>query len=389
MEKEANRVLYIIGGLGLGGTERHLGYIAPRLIQNGISVYVFSTAGHDVLSMELHRAKVPVFSPRGSTAVNKLPRFLRWIVRPPLAVFTLLVVIMKLRPHIVHMFLPEAYILGSIASILGAVPIKVMSRRSRNHYQGRRPIFAKVERIFHQRISAALGNSLCVMNDLRTEGIEEEKVHLIYNGIPLPCRRNVESSEVFRAQLGIPPETLVMVITANLIAYKGHADLINALAIVEEEIDLDYTLLCIGDDRGLLPQLEQQALDLGLNDRLLWMGRRENVRELLAICDIAILCSHEEGFSNAVLEYMAAELPAIVTDVGGNAEAIVDNECGLVVPPRNVEKLAIAVAQLAVNPKQRIEMGKAGRKRVEKYFTIDRCIENYLLFYEFVKKRNN
>ncbi|MDZ4057391.1 MAG: glycosyltransferase, partial [Polynucleobacter sp.] len=96
--------------------------------------------------------------------------------------------------------------------------------------------------------------------------------------------------------------------------------------------------------------------------------------------DIGVLCSHEEGFSNAVLESMAARLPMIVTDVGGNAEAVEDGVTGYVIPPKNPVELARALQRLALDPDRRL-IGERGRERVETHFSMATCINDYLSLY--------
>jgi glycosyltransferase involved in cell wall biosynthesis len=92
---------------------------------------------------------------------------------------------------------------------------------------------------------------------------------------------------------------------------------------------------------------------------------------LLASADIGFLVSHEEGFSNAVLEAMALGLPMIVTDVGGNAEAVNHHETGIVVPPADRNELARAIVTLAHNASLRSRYGAAGRQRVSADFGVD------------------
>ncbi len=90
--------------------------------------------------------------------------------------------------------------------------------------------------------------------------------------------------------------------------------------------------------------------------------------------NISVLPSLSEGFSNTVIESMAAGKPVVVTDVGGNAEAVVHQETGFVVPPRNVEKLAEAIELLLVDKNLAYRMGQAGRQRTERLFSIETMI---------------
>jgi glycosyltransferase involved in cell wall biosynthesis len=127
--------------------------------------------------------------------------------------------------------------------------------------------------------------------------------------------------------------------------------------------------------------LEQQASDIGIEGNVKLLGARNDIAALLADADIGVLASHEEGFANAILEAMAAGLPMIVTDVGGNAEAVVNGVTGLVVPPRDADALGQAILKLAQDARSRQNMGEEGYKRVERYFTIDRCVANYARLY--------
>jgi len=100
----------------------------------------------------------------------------------------------------------------------------------------------------------------------------------------------------------------------------------------------------------------------------------------LRLADVGLLCSHEEGFSNAVLEGMAAGLPMVVTDVGGNAEAVIDGVTGYVVPAHNPELLADALLTVALAD-DRALMGDRGRRRVVEKFSMNSCIDAYEALY--------
>ena len=107
------------------------------------------------------------------------------------------------------------------------------------------------------------------------------------------------------------------------------------------------------------------------------VGARTDVPELLSLADIGLNVSHEEGFSNAVIEGMAAGLPMVVTDVGGNREAVVDGESGFVVPARDPEAMADALRLLIDDPRLREKFGAAGAGRVRENFGLARCIARY------------
>lgn len=172
-----------------------------------------------------------------------------------------------------------------------------------------------------------------------------------------------------------------MVIVANLIPYKGHADLLDALKLSEKNLPRDWRLLCAGRDDGIEGSLRRKVREYGFEDNIRWLGSVADVPALLAAADIALLASHEEGFSNALIEYMAAGLPAIATDVGGNAEAVEHGETGLIVPAGNPQLLAEAISRLANNPDLRESMGRNGRARVQHRYALSTCVQNYVELY--------
>lgn len=133
----------------------------------------------------------------------------------------------------------------------------------------------------------------------------------------------------------------------------------------------------MGRDEGCLLSLSRFAEENGIANNIRWLGEREDVPEILARTDIGILCSHEEGFANSILEGMAAGLPMIVTSAGGNAEAVIHNETGLVVPAKEPMALRKAIVRLVSDPLLRQQMGAKGLVRVHQHFSLERCIDAY------------
>jgi glycosyltransferase involved in cell wall biosynthesis len=248
-----------------------------------------------------------------------------------------------------------------------------MSRRSLNLYQNNHPYLHRLERILHRRMQMLVANSKAVLNELRQEA-DTVPVALIYNGVDLS---NIAPPPQRRRN----PDRLTLIIVANLIPYKAHADLFHALALAAEKLPASWELLCVGRDDGHGPILADLARRLHLERHIRMLGSRADIPTLLASADIGVLCSHEEGFSNAILEGMAAGLPMVVTDVGGNAEAIIDRESGLIVPARDPAALGAAILALASDVKLRETMGRAARSRVEMHFSLDQCVQRYDAIY--------
>lgn len=372
------KILYVIGSMQVGGAERHLLRIASELKQKGYAIEVFAFQPVGPLTSLFQAQSIPVLGFHApSWIAHWIPhkRTYAWLTLL-IAGFRLLLTLWATRPNVIHFFLPAAYIIGGLVSIFGPPCVRIMSRRSMNHYQAKHRLFAKVERWLHPRMDRVTGNSMAVVEQLKDEGIQSGRLHLIYNGIDANHFYQPNLRQKIREQLGISERCLVMVMVANLIPYKGHADLIQACAYIRTQMPEDWLLILVGRDDGIQKTLENQARALGVSDHLRFLGSRHDIPGLLAASDVGVLSSHEEGFSNAVLEAMAAALPMVVTDVGGNSEAVIDGVTGYVVPANDSTRLAESLLALSTDP-QRMAMGQKARKRVKEHFSMQACLKGY------------
>lgn len=377
-------IVFVIGTTEVGGAELHLMNVSARLVRQGFQCYLIALDPVGKLESAFERAGVRVLGVRIPKSADifffRIPR-IRSLVRNTLALPYLCWQYWRLRPDVVHFFLPAAYIIGALASLCGPRVSRVMSRRSRNFYQTKRPLYRCVEHWLHSKMDVVCGNSLRVIEDLRAEGVHREQLRLIYNGIDsrsFCCDSALKNNA--RYQLSIEENVVVFVMVANLISYKGHADLIEAFGMIRDRLPNGWICLCIGRDDGIKSALQEQADRLGIGNNVRFLGSRQDVPDLLAAADIGVLCSHEEGFSNAVLECMAAALPMVVTDVGGNAEAVEHGVTGLVVAPHAPVQLADALLSLTADS-NRAAMGAAGRHRVETLFSMEACVKAYIDLY--------
>ncbi len=380
-EKKVTKILYVIGSLERGGAEIHLTRILPLIDAAGYEVNVFCFIRKGGLASQLEKDGVRVFQPFFTLSSSKksLPTK---IILTIFSIFSFLFQLVRVNPDIIHFFLPSSYMLFGPLCLFHLKSTKIMSRRSRNLYQKKYPsIVRSVEIWLHKRMSYILANSKRVMADLEEEKVLKEKLHLIYNGINCP---SVYPGEISKSltKFNLAPDDIVLTIVANLIPYKGHKDLIKACSLLKMT---KWKLLIVGDDAvGYQRDLEKLVSEFGLQQKIFFLGARADVEKIYSISDIALLASHQEGFSNAILEGMCASLPMIVTDVGGNSEAVVHNETGLVVSPHDPEGFQSALERLMSDSMLRKEMGEKGKLRVRKYFSIEQCVEKYLNIYSEV-----
>ena len=364
------RLLVVTESLGVGGTESHLIRTLPLLAKAGWSVATFCLTERGERAEQVEAAGVEVFAaPHLATRKESL---LRYPAHVTLAANKLYWLLRHWRPQIAHFYLPGPYLIGAHVAIAARTPIKVMSRRSLSGYQRNWPTVARLERRLHGQMDAVIGNSRAVVRELIDEGVPEAKVRLIYNGIE--SVRALPDRDEARRTLGLDDATLVGVVVANLIHYKGHRELVRGLSHVASNLSSPWRILVAGRDHGLRAELEALAAARGISDHIQFLGEYADIPRLLAAADFGLLTSREEGFSNVILEGMSAGLPMIVTNVGGNPEAVLDGETGCVVPPCNLKAISDAILRLANDPELRRRLGAAGQKRVEEEFSIERCV---------------
>jgi glycosyltransferase involved in cell wall biosynthesis len=387
------RLRILVNDLGVGGTETHLSRILPVLVrQYGWEVKLFLFSDQLDLAPALYDVGVKIYYPKLPAWLKRLcgkkgTRVLNSFVGFCQAFFDFCID----RNSITHFFLARAYIVGMCAALLARLPAdKYMSRRSLNDYQYSVLGARHIERWLHKKMRKILVNSQRITDQLVAhEGVSVDKIVKIYNGlqkIPACYEDRALYREALINEHGFSPDTWIFITVANLIPYKGHVDLLSALSQLKPEDTggRPWRLLCVGTDAGsgYAAQLRQQALALGVGDKINWLGKKSTVFSLYAGSDIGFLCSYRnEGFSNALLEGMAIGLPLIVTDVGGNAEAVVHKETGLVVPPQNPQALASAISCLCKNPNTISIYGKAGRQRVQERFSLSQCVSAYHAVY--------
>jgi len=225
---------------------------------------------------------------------------------------------------------------------------------------------------FNDRIIAV---SESVRKDLIRQGMSPDKVVVIKNGIELERRQSLLARERGRAEkkeLQIANGPVVGTITRFSKQKDVHTYLYALSNVVREYPDVRCLIVGDGEQRG---ELEHLSHRLALNGNVTFLGYREDARQILDLFDIFVLSSLWEGLPLVVLEAMAASKPVIATRVPGTAEAIVEGETGILVPLRDSMRLAESIKKLLADRELAQKMGKAGRGRVDKYFSVERMVD--------------
>jgi len=220
------------------------------------------------------------------------------------------------------------------------------------------------------------------------------RVEVVHNAVDLARfdRASIDRAEA-RAALGEAGERrLLLGVVAQLSPWKGQDTAIEALSLLCRE-GIDAHLLLIGsakfvarstrfDNQDYVDRLRELVTAAGLADRVSWLGEREDVPQIIRALDVLLLPSWEEPFGRALIEAMALGVPVVATNVGGPREIIEDGREGYLVAPRQPTAWAQAIARIAQSADAGAGMGRAGRERAVRLFTIDRHVHATLDVYE-------
>jgi glycosyltransferase involved in cell wall biosynthesis len=276
-----------------------------------------------------------------------------------------------------HEFTTNCY--ATLAARLARVPI-VCTVHGKNYYPTR-----YYRRAAYRWVARNANAFVAVSADLarflnRRLGIPEHRLRVILNGVDLTRFGAAQGGrDALRAALGIPADGFVALTVAALFEVKAHADLIDAAAIVLRAHP-DVHFLFAGEG-PLEPELRNRAERQGVAKRVRFLGFRRDVPELLAASDVYVLPSHSEGLPVSVIEASAAGLPVVATDVGGTGEVVEQDRTGLLVPPRDPERLAAAIGRIVADREAARRLGAAGRERVRTRFGLERMIDDYRRLY--------
>ena len=217
---------------------------------------------------------------------------------------------------------------------------------------------------------------------LERQGYPQQRLEVVHNGVDLTSLPSAGSNGL-RAELGIPDGAPLIGEVARLCDVKGQPELIAALRELPEA-----RLVLVGRDLeqggAYAAQLEQQAEELGVRDRVSFAGYRDDSRSVLRQLDVVALPSRTEGLPLVVLEALAQGRPVVATPVGGTPEVVTDGVTGLLVPPGDPHALAAALRRLLDDPELARRLGEAGRERVAQDFSERRMAERVLAIYEEV-----
>lgn len=349
--------------LHVGGLERmvHTLSVGGRELGLDSSVYAYSEEGDFRLALEADGVPVHFFG--GKRGLRRdLASKLAWQLRLD-------------EIDVLHTHHVGPFIYGGIAAKLAGVP-HVHTEHSRELYD--RPRMRLVGRAM-----AYASTVICVSNELadyraKTFG---DDAQVIVNGVGIPTLDAGARRAAARAAIGLDPDALAIVCVARFMPEKDHATLVDAFArVAPAHPNARLVLIGWGPTRE---DVVRRASEAGVSDRLLSLGMRDDVEELLPAGDLITLSSVREGLPLALLEGMAAGLPAVATDVGEIRPLLADG-CGAVSPARDVDAFAANLDAYLRDPARRAREGTAARERVVGSYSGEAMIRAYGAVYRRV-----
>jgi len=365
------RVLHVVGNLELGGGQKLAALVALALDRERFAVSVLSLGRTSGYGGRLQDSGIEVISLGLDQPIHQNPP------RRLLAALAQLLRLLFVRRFDVvhtHMF-SSALVVAPLARLSGA------------------RVFGTAHRIYYPRIQPALEYLLAFFNDrvvvdshsvgeiLRTRThIPASRYVVIYNCVDREELDQAPSRQAARAELGLPPDALIVTEIAHLRPHKGQRFLIDAVADVRSGHE-ELRLLLVGggpDEAELRRQVSARALE-GIVE---FLGPRSDLGRLLAASDVLALPSEYEGFGIVQAEAMYLGIPVVATSVGGSTEVVEDGVTGYLVPYGDVPSLAERLTRLLRDPALRRAMGDAGRERVNRHFSPEALAQAYGRLYD-------
>ena len=354
------KLLIVIDELEPGGAERLVVDYAKNLSKEKYDIKVCCLVRGGIFAEELKKCNIPVI------ILGKRTRYDVSII------IKLVHLILREKPDIVHTHKFTANTWGAVAAVISGVPKIFCTEHNVDTWKGNLEFL--IDRIRTRFISKDITVSDEVYNFYRTKArIPVNKLLTIYNGIDPDISSVFVNKDKKLKELGISNGKPIVANIGRLVPQKAQHIFLEAIKILKNRgITAEYIFVGDGQIKDDLIRLSKK---LGISGETRFLGFRRDVQEIMKIIDIAVITSIREGFSVALLELMSAGVPVVATDVGGNSEAVVDGETGILVPALSPVAVADAIEKLLINAKIRFDMSKKSKERVNKYFTVNKMIE--------------
>jgi L-malate glycosyltransferase len=361
------RLLKVVPTLMCGGTEHQVMALGRRIDPDrfALEFACLRRQGDFVAELDARRVPLREYGIRTFFSVNAVAQQAR-----------LASDVRRSGTAIVHAYSFYGNVFAIPPARLAAAPVVIASIRDRGVYLT--PAQQAVQRHVCRLADCVLVNAEAVRAFLIDQGYDPAKIVVIRNGVDLERFSDPPDARAVRRELGVPVSAPLVAVASRLHPLKGIEHFLEAAAAVGRRLP-EVRFLVIGEtsptDRAYFDVLTNLAERLGIRDRVIFTGLRNDVPRLLACAAVSVMPSLNEALSNVLLESMAAGVPVVATRVGGTPEAVQDGVTGLLVPPGDAGALARSIDRLLSDPESAERLGQSGRQLVRRHFSIDTMVQ--------------
>ena len=360
------KILFVITGLGMGGAERQVCSLAEQFVAFGHQVLLISMTGETVNSPKSTEVEV--------VALGMVKKTLGFIH----AYFQARKIIKRFNPDVLHSHMVHANIFARLLRLTTDIPRLVCTAHNTNEGgRGRILAYRLTDRVCD--ISTNVSQE-AVDAFVQQGAVPAGRMVAIHNGIDTDHFRFSSVSRIrLHAELGLAEDVPLLLAVGRLNVQKDHPNLLTAFSALPSSYELArLAIIGAGEEEE---NLKARVIQLGLSDRVHFLGLRRNVNEWMSAADVFVLSSAWEGFGLVVAEAMACERVVVATDCGGVKEVVGD--AGFLVPPRDSQLLADALVKaLSLPMAEKDKLTKLARSRVVERYSIDSVCEKWLSIYQ-------
>jgi L-malate glycosyltransferase len=367
-------VLFIIDSFAQGGSERQALQLLRQLHESG-------DCQMQLACLQKHGSLLPFAEQLGLGDIHEYALTSFYDLNFAKQLRRFMAYLKNKRIDVVHTHCFYTNVFGMTGAFLARVPARITSKGETDGF--RTPTQKRAERAAFRLAHRVIANCQVVRDQLIREGVNPARIVQHYNGLDLDRVKVAPgfTRRAARAKFGLPDERRLITIVANLHnPVKDHATFLRAAA--RARASAPDAAFVIAGEGVLVDDLRRQTKDLAIAEHVFFIGRCDDVALLLMASDIGVLSSKAEGFANAILEYMAAGLPVVATDVGGAREAIVAGETGFLVSSGDDAAMAARLIQLLKDPDRAQAMGRNGKAVVAQKFSSAKHLYNTLELYD-------
>lgn len=352
------KIVQVIGGGEKGGSRSHMVTLCRELGRKGHAVRLVCFLDDAVAASVRGSAPVTVFPMRHVLDLGVIRRLRRYLKRE--------------KPELVHTHGVRANFIGRLAAGDTAVPVVTTVHSSIYHdyaQSRKRLLYHRIEKWTRAYTTRFIAVSRSLKRELEGDGIPGHRVSVVYNGLPETFAAAGKPAPFLRRELGLPDGVPLLMTVGRMEAVKNQRMLLQVFALLKQH-DIPFHGVLVGDG-PLRPELAAAAADLGLRERVTFLGFRRDVFDLLSEADLFLLTSNMEGLPVTLLEAMAARTPVVVTGTGGMPEVVELAANGYTVPAGDAAQFAARVRDMLARRDLRAQLAENGYRAWRRHFSVE------------------